>query len=650
MLDNSSAQKDVAALTVGQLFRNGHYTIPIYQRNYAWGQEEIEQLIQDIWDVAQINRGDNQYFIGSLVVAEKGAGRFETIDGQQRYTTLSILLAVMKNAFYLRLPGIVKLNLHFDCRDESDATLKSLFEMGDIPADEKNVEPMIAQAWRIMVSFIAKKDIDRQAFLRFLLENVVVLRVTVPADTDLNHYFEIMNNRGEQLEKHEILKARLMDKLGESASNSERAVFSILWDACANMQRYVQLGVHHSLRDQWFGHNWDRIPQDFDTLQSPRLERDKNDENRTLHDIIFHPRGNLPEPASKHESDEEHPGTFGSVITFPNFLLQVLRLTWPDTPLDDKRLLDTFIANNPAPRQFIMQLLRCRMLFDNYIIKRKHDNAWSLQALTRYQKSFSYKSAFPSPEKASVREQNIPLNDNLIMLLSMFHVSFPAQIYKHWLNGALFWLNKYAAPDQLNVNGRDYLNYLENLANHFLLERLMGTANEHTYRFDVLENAPTCFPATLDEAPLHRGTAVQNYIFNRLDYLLWLNLKNKRSFSGVNMAYIQKRLEGFAFTFRTSVEHYWPQHPQGNALPLEKSKDLSEGVDNFGNLCLISHSNNSKLSNYSPLAKKEHYEESTSVESLKQVFMMSYDHWGPLAVKNILHHKNMMINVLLYRH
>lgn len=268
MLDNSSAQKDVAALTVGQLFRNGHYTIPIYQRNYAWGQEEIEQLIQDIWDVAQINRGDNQYFIGSLVVAEKGAGRFETIDGQQRYTTLSILLAVMKNAFYLRLPDIVKLNLHFDCRDESDATLKSLFEMGDIPADEKNVEPMIAQAWRIMVSFIAKKDIDRQAFLRFLLENVVVLRVTVPADTDLNHYFEIMNNRGEQLEKHEILKARLMDKLGESASNSERAVFSILWDACANMQRYVQLGVHHSLRDQWFGHNWDRIPQDL-TPSSP---------------------------------------------------------------------------------------------------------------------------------------------------------------------------------------------------------------------------------------------------------------------------------------------------------------------------------------------------------------------------------------------
>lgn len=53
------------------------------------------------------------------------------------------------------------------------------------------------------------------------------------------------------------------------------------------------------------------------------------------------------------------------------------------------------------------------------------------------------------------------------MLLSMFHVSFPAQIYKYWLNGALYWLNKYAEPGQMSINGRDYLNYLENMANHF---------------------------------------------------------------------------------------------------------------------------------------------------------------------------------------
>ena len=650
MLNKTSEQQDVAALTVSQLFRSGHYTIPIYQRNYAWGQEEIEQLIQDIWDVARQNRGDNHYFIGSLVVAQRGLDRYETIDGQQRHTTLSILLAVLKHAFDLALPDITNINLHFDCRDKSDATLSSLFEHGCVPGDENVVESTVWRAWKIMVSFIRKMDIDRPAFLRYLLEKVVVLRVTVPADTDLNHYFEIMNNRGEQLEKHEILKARLMDKLDSSASELERIAFATVWDACANMQRYVPLSVHHSIRDRWFGHKWNVIPQDFDDLLHASLKVKTPEESRTLHDIIRHPKGSLPEAAISSKTDEEHPGNFGSVITFPNFLLQVLRLMERNTPLDDKRLLDTFTTSDPDPRQFIMRLLKCRMLFDRYIIKRENDDDWSLKALTRYEKSFSYTSTFAPAEKASLRERNIPINQNAIMLLSMFHVSFPAQIYKYWLNGALYWLDKYAEPGQMNINGRDYLNYLENMANHFLLDRITETPGEQLYDFDEMENAPVCFPTHFVETPLHNGTGVQNYIFNRLDYLLWLNLKNKRQFAGVDMQYIEKRLDNFTFTFRTSVEHYSPQHPMNDELPLERSQGLENGVDNFGNLCLISHSNNSKLSNYSPVAKKEHYEKSTHAESLKQVFMMSYDSWGHAAVENILHHKNMMVNVLLYRH
>lgn len=643
-------QHDVAALTVGQLFQSEHYTIPIYQRNYSWGQEEIEQLIQDIWDVAQQNWGDNHYFIGSLVVAQRGRELFETIDGQQRHTTLSILLAVMKNAFSLPLPGIDGINLHFDCRTRSESTLDRLFEAGHIHHHENDVEPAIEKAWNIMVNFLKKMEIDYSVFLRYLLENVVLLRVIVPADTDLNHYFEIMNNRGEQLEKHEILKARLMDKLGNDASNTERTAFSVIWDACANMQRYVQLSVHHSLRDTWFGRDWNEIPQRFEELLSPNLKREQTKESRTLQDIILHPRGEPTEATTTKTSDEKHPGTFGSVITFPNFLLQVLRLIDRDTPLDDKRLLDTFTASDANPRQFIMLLLKCRMLFDRYIIKRENEDEWSLKALTRYEKSFSYTSAFAVPEKPSIRERYVPLNQNAIMLLSMFHVSFQAQIYKHWLNGALYWLNKYTDPNRLNVNGRDYLNYLENMANHFLLDRLTNMASEQTYDFEMMENAPTHFPEKLDEAPLHRGTGVQNFIFNRLDYLLWLNLKNKSHFDGVDMQYIIKRAEKFAFTFRTSVEHYWPQNPLANAPRLIASHDLLEGADNFGNLCLISPGNNSKLSNHSPLAKKDHYEKSTAAESLKQVFMMSYDQWGPEAKENILHHKKMMVNVLLYRH
>lgn len=101
---------DLALLTIEQLFSaNSHYVIPIYQRNYAWGAQEIEQLIRDIADAAEALKNaeqqeDPKYYLGSLVVyvrdgadsAHQGVIVYETIDGQQRYTTLSILLAYLK--------------------------------------------------------------------------------------------------------------------------------------------------------------------------------------------------------------------------------------------------------------------------------------------------------------------------------------------------------------------------------------------------------------------------------------------------------------------------------------------------------------------------------------------------------------------------
>ena len=134
----------------------------------------------------------------------------------------------------------------------------------------------------------------------------------------------------------------------------------------------------------------------------------------------------------------EEAGTFGSVVTFSNFLLHVLRLmTEEDVPLDDKRLLDSFSEYMPGdeddPEWFVMGLLKTRMLFDQHIIKRENEEGWSLKSLKLYrraQKTFSYVNSCENEIK----------NQQLIMLLSMFHVSFPAQVYKHWLNAALNYL------------------------------------------------------------------------------------------------------------------------------------------------------------------------------------------------------------------
>ena len=135
---------------------------------------------------------------------------------------------------------------------------------------------------------------------------------------------------------------------------------------------------------------------------------------------------------------------------------------------------------------------------------------------------------------------------------------------------------------------------------------------------------------------MHQGTNVQNFIFNRLDYLLWKSIviENKKTF-------IIDRINEFEFSFRSSVEHFFPQNPK-NGADIEEVGE--EYLDKFGNLCLISRSKNSELSNYSPKAKAEHYGKSSTIESLKQQLMIQRkDKWDEDA---IIKHQKEMIDIL----
>lgn len=100
------------SIKVSEIFES-EYLIPIYQRNYAWGQKEIEQLLDDIRD------SECDYYLGNLIV-NKRDGVFEVIDGQQRLTTLFLL------GIYLELP--LKNTLKFEARKNSNRILKYLEE------------------------------------------------------------------------------------------------------------------------------------------------------------------------------------------------------------------------------------------------------------------------------------------------------------------------------------------------------------------------------------------------------------------------------------------------------------------------------------------------------------------------------------------
>jgi len=212
-------------------------------------------------------------------------------------------------------------------------------------------------------------------------------------------------------------------------------------------------------------------------------------------------------------------------------------------------------------------------------------------------------------------------NKGILMLLSMFHVSAPTLIYKHWLNASLH----YCFENHTDINAAAYINWLENLAQSYLYDRYLAIDENHIDFYDIIYNNRAVSTNKFNSANyswnvLNFGTAVENFVFNYLDYILWLE-KTDGSHE-------------FEFTSRSSVEHYYPQNPISTDDRLEQ-----EVLDEFGNLCLISRSKNSTLGRYMPEAKKDHYVR-VKPDSLKQRLMMNEPTWEKEQIQG---HTNEMI-------
>lgn len=610
------------------------YVIPVYQRNYAWQEAEITQLIQDIIDYIPKSTTVQDYYIGTLVTYEKKIGPelyFETIDGQQRVTTLTLLTSVIRH-FYpeISLSWYKKINLEFESRKSSTDTLNHIYTHGkDFPPDYIWNDRIVA-GFELCRELLGKKlnenSLSIQTFTEYLFSRVKIIRVTVPQDTDLNHYFEIMNNRGEQLEKHEILKSNFLELLnGLEVEEREPAieVFNLVWEACSNMEKYIQYGFAISHRDAIFGKNdWNtlQVTDFFDLTQKLKgslgtVQMDLK--SLQITDII---QGKI---LKTEPQIEEAPERFNSVVNFPNFLLHVLRIyTHKDIPLDDKRLISTFEAEIKSAidkirfaEEFGFELLKCKFFFDKYIIKREFIGGidrWSLKQLKSYKDNkVSYVNTFGASDDESNDE-----NRTVLMLLSMFHVSTPTLVYKHWLNAALYFV----AQKNDFIDATEYKNYLLATVRSFVFDRFLSKGKPKDY-YEIIYKTEGIVTRDLLQLNLKKlvfNEGIENIVFNYLDFLLWERYKSKN-----------KNINQFEFSFRSSVEHYYPRYP----MPGYKQLKI-EALDSFGNLCLISHSKNSRLSNQPPIAKRSHYKKQ-NLDSVKQWLMMedyNADEWNEESI------------------
>lgn len=122
MTNSDLNNKFPESIKVLEVFNHSEYEVPIYQRNYAWGKEEIEQLIKDIYE-SKFNSDNQSYYLGNLIVNRIETDTYEVIDGQQRLTTLFLLLS------YLNL--VTKNALRFEAREKSNRTLDAIRNIED---------------------------------------------------------------------------------------------------------------------------------------------------------------------------------------------------------------------------------------------------------------------------------------------------------------------------------------------------------------------------------------------------------------------------------------------------------------------------------------------------------------------------------------
>lgn len=644
---------DISQLSIKDLLERDNYVIAMYQRNYAWEEGEITQLIQDIIDYLPT---EQSYYIGTLVVFERKEGKgitYETIDGQQRLTTLSLLASYIKknvninNTNKIDLSWYNKLTIHFESREHSCKTFAAIFEgkFEDDPSEvlgENDINTAILNGYRLIKKILPQKlkehnNVSWQDFTNFLFKNVKIMRVKVPWDTNLNHYFEIMNSRGEQLEKHEVLKSMLLKVLDSKSQNCLHRV----WEACANMEKYVQLGFFPDERNQIFcKEDWGKfVISNFDELCQILGQYRRGGGAQSIDEIIKD-KTNAQEIE---QNNGESPERFNTVINFQNFLLHVLRVSIKkDIPLDDKSLISRFeeyiLNSNDAVarvKEFTFALLKCKYLFDQYVIKReflKGVDRWSLKRFKWNDGGKSNRLGRGNYVNTFGDDDDESCNRRILMLLSAFHVSTPTQVYKHWLNAALYYL--YNAK---NIEITDYLSYLESIAKAFVFDRFLAANGAEEYFKIIYTNngcKTTCetINRNILNSKLSFGQIENNLIFNYLDYLLWL--ENDKKDSGKQDLIIKS----YEFTFRSSVEHYYPQHPMPGYASLP-----TETLNSFGNLCLISHSKNSRLSNFMPKAKKEYYQKNP-IDSIKQYRMMEDEDWN---AKTISDHGEKMKDILV---
>lgn len=568
-------------LTPLDIIRNhSFYTIPIYQRLFEWGADQITTLMEDLWKCFETSQGNEDYHIGMLTSTTDN----DLVDGQQRFTVIMLMGFVLqdydsewKNFLYDKRP-----RLHFASRPHDDAFLQSLID--GVPLDSvQSMNSNMMNGIDVIKSFIDERIKNgpktENNFASYILNHLCFFITELPEKynpRDLNKYFERMNTSGKNLEQHEILKVKLLRHLQNDVNQ-----YMHLWNKLSDVDTLL-IRKHHDEKDDSFRERKrNAFRSTIQDLIMTNIINDMNfvDEGQSL-SIANIPLKSIPPKSERESAKDSH-----CALTFPYLLLQTLYLKIDGNingsisdffkPSD---LLETFQEYLPYEGDavcvkdiidFMDLLVKCRLALDICFI-RPSEYGYSLDM--------------------NMSEDDDSLK-RLLMLESMLYVSSSNYTHYRWFS----WLMSSLRFNNGIPSATDLYNHLKNEDNQ-LKEHKCPSYKELSYGGDI------------------------RYWLWRLDFYIWEH--RNELFANNNRALTVA--ENYIFRRNRSIEHIAPQQPKSDSnLKWDDTEEDRLLRDSFGNLVMISQGLNSSLSNESFEVKRAHVEsyinasKSGSIESLK---------------------------------
>ena len=301
-------QIDGKAKSVRQLLQGVKYSIDYYQREYRWGAKQVRELIDDLSDaflenyepgIDRSNVADfPHYFLGSIIITQRDGKSF-IVDGQQRLTSLTLLLIVLRHLQRDREDTVQIDEMIFSERygtktfnlavEERFACMDALFDCRpfDTGGESESVRNLFERYQDVEAHFPAElNDSALPYFIDWLLDNVNLVEITAYTDEDSYLIFETMNDRGLSLSPTEMLKGYLLANMEQR----RRVLANELWRR--RLQEVREESDEHGsdffkswLRSQYATKSRERrkgaVPEDFEHIGTA-YHRWVRNESKTL--------------------------------------------------------------------------------------------------------------------------------------------------------------------------------------------------------------------------------------------------------------------------------------------------------------------------------------------------------------------------------